>query len=250
VAVRCPVIQDDGRLLVRLDGRLDRSGTGDVRKTLLKCLAEHPEALIVDVSRLRVADFLELTVFLAVIRQAALWPGTPVLLCAPSPHTAGLLGRAAYRRIPVFADVDAARDEARHHRAVLPSISDVIPPVAGAARQARNVATDACLRWNLPMLVGPAGLVAGELVSNAVAHAETMMTVRLSLSPRLLHVAVRDGSIAEARLPAAESRTSGTGWGLRLVDAVALSWGSLPATGGKVVWAVLPLDPPAADALP
>jgi hypothetical protein len=26
---------------------------------------------------------------------------------------------------------------------------------------------------------------------------------------------------------------------LRLVDAVARSWGSLPATGGKVVWASL-----------
>jgi hypothetical protein len=239
MAVEWVICEDDGRLLARLSGPLDRHAVSSVRGALLKCLAEEPDALIVDVAGLIVHDRLSLAVFTAVMRQAALWPGTPVLLCAPSPHTAGLLRAAVYRRIPIFPTVDVARNEARNHRVVLPTVSDELLPVAGAARQARNVATDACLRWDLVHLIGPSSMVAGELVSNVVEHAGTMMTLRLSLTERYLQIAVRDGSTAEPRLDGGSPLCPATGRGLRLVDAVARSWGSLPATGGKVVWASL-----------
>lgn len=239
MAVECAIAEDDGRLLARLSGSLDRHAVSSVRGALLKCLAEEPDALIIDLAGLVVHDRLSLAVFTAVIRQAALWPGTPVLLCAPSPQTACLLRAAAYRRCPIFPTVQAARHEALNHRVVLPTISDELLPVTGAARQARNVATDACIRWNLVHLIGPSSMVAGELVSNVVEHAATMMTLRLSLTERYLQIAVRDGSVAQPRLRGGSPLLPATGRGLRLVDAITRSWGTLPATGGKVVWASL-----------
>ena len=58
-------------------------------------------------------------------------------------------------------------------RQPLPCISDVLLPVGGAPAHARNVVTQGCLQWELPRLLAPAGLIAGELVTNAVQHAGT-----------------------------------------------------------------------------
>jgi len=118
------------------------------------------------------------------------------------------------------------------------SVSDQLLPVAGAVRHARDVATGACLSWDLPDLIGPVCLVVSELVSNAVEHAGTMMTLRVARGTRHVHIAVRDGSSAEPVLNAAPGVTE-RGRGLLLVDAVALHWGWLPADDGKVVWASL-----------
>lgn len=239
--IGCTVTDDHGGLLARLTGGLDLSTVSRVKAALFKCLAEQPDALLVDVSALRIADELALTVFTTVVRQAAMWPGTPVLFCAPSPATAAMFA-AAYRRLPLYATVQAARDQVRDNRLVLPWLTDELLPMTGAARQGRNVATEACVRWSLPHLVGPASLVAGELVTNAVVHAGTMMTLRLSLSRRYLHMAVRDGSSAEPVLGPDPAPDALAGRGLHLVDAVAASWGFLPTDGGKVVWATLATD--------
>lgn len=121
----------------------------------------------------------------------------------------------------------------------LPELVDDIFPVAGAARRARDLATEACLRWDLPDLVGPASLICNELVTNVVVHAQTIARLRISLRPRFLTFAVRDGSAAEPRL--IKPGPSG-GRGLLLVRGTADSWGWLPVDGGKIVWAMLARD--------
>ena len=72
------------------------------------------------------------------------------------------------------------------------------------------MATEACLRWDLPHLIAPASLIASELVSNVVDHAHTMMTLRLSLRQRFLTSPSADGSAGRAgparRLPAERGR--------------------------------------------
>jgi anti-anti-sigma regulatory factor len=239
MTVEWTVADDDRRLIVTLWGALGLSDVVLVRERLIKCLAEQPEALLLDLSGLSVTEPSALTVFIAVRRQASRWPGIPLMLCAPEPRTREELTAAAYRSLPIFPTVDAARTDARSHRRALPTLSDDLLPIAGAARQARNIATDACLRWELPALVAPASLIATELVSNVVDHAHTMMSMRLTLSDRYLHLAVRDGSSAQpvpARLPVAGA---GRGRGLAIVEAIAHSWGWLPSEGGKVVWASL-----------
>jgi anti-sigma regulatory factor (Ser/Thr protein kinase) len=240
MTVGCAV-RDDGhnRLVAVLTGDLGLLDIVPLRVSLMKCLAEQPDALLVDLAGLAVSEPLALAVFAAVHRQAARWPGTPVLLYAAQPRTHTLLTGGALNRLPLFATREAARAHAGSARQTLPSLTDELLPISGAARQARNVTTEACLRWDLPQLVAPAGLVASELVSNVVDHAHTMMTLRLSLRRRFLNIAVSDGSSAEPVAPGAQPLDGPGGRGLFLVQATARSWGWLPTEGGKVVWAAL-----------
>jgi hypothetical protein len=239
MAVDLTVGGDGRELLVALTGDLGMPDVAPVRLRLLKCLAEQPESLLVDLAGLTVAEPPALSVFVAVSRQAARWPGTPVLFCGPPPGTRHLMRAGAYLRLALYASTDAARQHIGLDRRTVPSITDELLPVSGAARQARNVATDACLRWDLPNLVAPASLIVSELVSNGVDHAHTMMTLRLSLRRRYLNIAVRDGSAAEPTPPGDVPAEAPGGRGLFLVNATAHTWGWLPADGGKVVWASL-----------
>jgi anti-anti-sigma regulatory factor len=239
MAVRCAVGGDGRNLLVAMTGDLMLADVAELRIRLLKCLAEQPGALLIDLSALTVAEPLALSVFTAVFHQAARWPGTPVLLCAPRPQTRALLGGGAYRRLPLFISTQAARLHLGADRDNLPMITDELLPITGAARQGRNVATEACLRWDLPHLTAPACLITSELVSNVVDHANTMMTLQFSLRPRFLHIAVRDGSPIEPTVPGRVPPDAEGGRGIFLVNATAHSWGCLPTEGGKVVWASL-----------
>jgi anti-sigma regulatory factor (Ser/Thr protein kinase)/anti-anti-sigma regulatory factor len=226
-------------LVAAISGDLDLSQIAQLRLSLLKCLAEQPEAVLVDLSRMTMSDPLALSVFGAVRRQAARWPGIPLLLCAPEQLTAAHLHSARHRTLPVFATVEAAAAHVGRDRHTLPVISDDLLPVAGAARQARNLATEACVRWDLPELLAPASLLTSEFAGNVVDHAHTMMTVRLTLRPRYLQIAVRDGSPTGPEPQDAPDGASRRGRGLLLVEAVAHAWGWLPTVDGKVVWASL-----------
>jgi hypothetical protein len=231
---------DDRRMIAALSGELGMDDVARLRTRLLKCLAEQPEALLLDLSRMTLRDPLALALFGAVRRQAARWPGIPMLLCAPDPDTDRQLRGATHRSLAVFPTLEAARAQAGRDRHTLPMLSDDLLPIAGAARQARNVTTDACVRWDLPDLLAPACLIASELVSNVVDHAHTMMSLRVTLRPRYLQIAVRDGSAAEpTALSTQGDATARRGRGLMLIEATAHSWGWLPTENGKVVWASL-----------
>jgi hypothetical protein len=236
MAVDCAVMGHEDGLTATLTGRLGMADVARLRTLLFKCLAEQPDTLFVDLAALAVEEPLALAVFSAVNRQAARWPGITVLYFAPSVAVREMLAAGAYRRFPVHATLAEARERARADRPGLPSFLDDLIPVSGAARQARNIATEACLRWDLPDLVAPASLIAGELVTNVVDHASTMATLRVSLRSRFVMVSVRDGSVAEPRR--IDPGPAG-GRGLLLVESMAHSWGWLPVDGGKVVWASL-----------
>lgn len=241
MTVDCTVRDHRDHLLAALTGRLTMADVGRVRVGLFKCLAEQPTALLVDLSGLVVEDKMALAVFTAVARQAAVWPGTPILFCAATPETSALLSAAAYRRIPRFAAVDAALEHIRRGGHLTPTIAETLLPVSGAPRHGRNLATEACVRWNLPELTATASLICSELISNVIDHAQTMMTLRLSLGSKFFFIAVRDGSTVEPRITPVRPGAL-RGRGLQIVAATAHSWGSLPASDGKVVWASLRLD--------
>jgi anti-sigma regulatory factor (Ser/Thr protein kinase) len=111
-------------------------------------------------------------------------------------------------------------------------------PVSGAAWHARNVVTDACLRWDLPDLVGSAALIISELVSNVVDHARTVMTIEVAHRDSHLYLAVHDGASA----PPVVRELAGDalhGRGLMLVAATATTWGYDYREHGKTVWATV-----------
>jgi anti-sigma regulatory factor (Ser/Thr protein kinase) len=105
-------------------------------------------------------------------------------------------------------------------------------------------------------LAEPAGerlvLVGSELVTNAVLHARTELTLTLELRDGRVRISVEDRSRAPATLRHYQPDAL-TGRGLGVVAALSDRWGVSDADGGKVVWAELPANgdhPPTAAPRP
>ncbi|MEH0973117.1 ATP-binding protein [Micromonospora sp. CPCC 205546] len=238
--ITCEVRDGSPVTVVRLRGGLDLATMRTVHDVLDRCLADQPDALVVDLTDLSVRDRLALSVFAAIARRAAGWPVVPVVLCVPPSEVADWLAEStACRVVPVRRDCDEATRAG--HAAAAPRLRARLDPVAGACRRARELVTEACARWNLPETVGPASLVLSELVGNVVRHAGTPMRVTLTLCRPYLHVAVADGSRTQVRAGCPDVDAEG-GRGLMLVRELAQGWGSAPAGDGKVVWAMLPAN--------
>jgi anti-sigma regulatory factor (Ser/Thr protein kinase) len=112
-------------------------------------------------------------------------------------------------------------------------------PVAGAAFEARRRVRALLCCWGLSDDdVDVALMVASELVSNAVDHARTPLTVSVSRRADVLRVAVRDHCDAPPLLRAHDPFAA-RGRGLQMVDALASHWDCTPdpAGRGKTVWA-------------
>jgi hypothetical protein len=122
-----------------------------------------------------------------------------------------------------------------------PSVVEDLLPITGAPRQARDIVTVACLRWQLAHLLAPAILITSELVSNVVEHAGTIMTMHVTLGSSHLDLSVHDGSTALPVMRPGGS-TAPRGRGLHLIEAASTAWGCVPEKDGKTVWATLALE--------
>jgi anti-anti-sigma regulatory factor len=227
--------------LVRLIGVLDAGTARQVRSVLLDGLSQQPEALIVDVFDLSVADPAATQVLRDVARETAEWPAAQLVLCAPRGD--GVWQSTGLPVWPSRAQALAALGGPDPHH----QLSLALRPVVGAARRSRELVTEACGRWDLPELIGPACIVVTEMVNNVVAHARTEMTVRLALRGDNLTVAVRDHSPAVPQFTGPVANTAYGGRGLLLIDSVSRSWGHLRLDDGKVVWAILHRDDESMD---
>ncbi|MGW0731707.1 ATP-binding protein [Streptomyces sp. NPDC002851] len=78
-------------------------------------------------------------------------------------------------------------------------------------------------------------LMAGEVVTNAITHAEEACVVYVRRMGQRIRVEVTD---VDARLPSPVSAASDDegGRGLLLVQALAAAWGTQPNPAGKTVW--------------
>lgn len=81
-----------------------------------------------------------------------------------------------------------------------------------------------------------AALVVTELAANAIKHARSGFTVSLDRVEDGIRITVGDADPAPPARRSPDVRAT-SGRGLLLIDAVAASWGSTPADGGKLVWA-------------
>jgi anti-sigma regulatory factor (Ser/Thr protein kinase) len=82
-----------------------------------------------------------------------------------------------------------------------------------------------------------ATLLVSEVVTNAILHARSVVTLTVDVVEDVVRITVRDGSPVQPRVHAF-APTSATGRGLLLLDRLAKRWGVEPdpVTGGKVVW--------------
>jgi anti-sigma regulatory factor (Ser/Thr protein kinase) len=236
-----------GYLAVHAVGDLTLRTVPDLRDGLLKAAAEQPRGLICDLRDVR-ATRESLTILHVVADQVADWPGSPLAVVArdqPLLDQLGVLGLR--RRLPVVPDSDQASAALRYSPRFL-RVATRLDPTVDAPAAARAFAGEHLRRWQVDEAVEPAQWVVSELVTNAVVHAGTELTVRVSLSGR---VGVAVGDRGTGRIARAASEGADTGWGLTVVEQLSRSWGVLPRMGdGVVVWAVLDVDVPTSRALP
>ena len=218
--------------VVRLAGPLTFDTAPRARSHLLKALAAQPVVVVADVADLEVPDDVALTLFPAIARHAAAWPGIPLVLAAPGRLLRAALERTAVMRyVPVEATVAAACAAVDG----TPTRRDTELMAGGpeTVSTARAMVRAACLRGEQLAISETAELIMSELTSNAVRHAGGIIEISVSVRQRYLHLAVRDRSYEKARLGRNDGR------GLVLVDAMTTSWGSTDLPDGKVVWATL-----------
>jgi anti-sigma regulatory factor (Ser/Thr protein kinase) len=132
-----------------------------------------------------------------------------------------------------------------------PMARSIRPPEPARITLPRNPASVAAARrfiearaaaWSFPQPAGEQlALIGSELVTNAVLHARTELTLTLELRDDRVRISVKDRSNAPATLRHYRADAL-TGRGLGVVAALSDSWGVSAAADGKVVWAELAAD--------
>jgi hypothetical protein len=237
-----------GHLVVDARGALTLRTVPEFRDAVLKASAEQPCGIICDLRRAR-ATREALTILHVVADQIVDWPASALALVADGAEMLDQLGRLGLRRrLPVVPDRVRALAALRYSPRFLRA-SIQLQPAPDAPASARAFVRRHLERWQAGEAVEPAQWVVSELVTNAVIHAGTPMTVRVSLTGSRIGVAV--GDRGDARGTGGGPQGQDTGWGLTVVEELSRSWGVLPRMGdGAVVWAVLDADAPSSSALP
>lgn len=110
-----------------------------------------------------------------------------------------------------------------------------LPPLSRSVPEARRDVATTLEEWGLASLVETAVLLVSEVVTNAVLHARTDLTLTVARVGTGVRIEVSDGS----SLPPAmrwHSATATTGRGLRMLDLLADSWSAESTATGKTVW--------------
>ena len=111
-----------------------------------------------------------------------------------------------------------------------------LPAHMSSPRRARQFVDEVLHRWQRDGAIDRLALIASELVTNAVRHARTEITIELTAEDGALHLEVFDrGAGRPVFLDADPDRPGGLG--LPIVEALASSWGTRVREGGKGVWA-------------
>jgi anti-sigma regulatory factor (Ser/Thr protein kinase) len=110
-----------------------------------------------------------------------------------------------------------------------------LPPEPFSARQARRFVTSALSQLGLPELTDTALILVSELVTNAVLHARSEVTLTVARTDDGLRMEVGDHSSLAPSMRH-YSAEAATGRGLVLVESLADAWGSDIGPSGKTVW--------------
>ncbi|BBC38897.1 PAS/PAC sensor protein [Streptomyces graminofaciens] len=114
--------------------------------------------------------------------------------------------------------------------------------VPQAVGQARRYTRRVLRAWGIEAEADSVLLVVSELVTNALVHTDGRVRLDLTLFNNRLRVSVTDAS------PRTPAKPTDIGWeatggrGLLLVEAMSTTWGTVPVSGGKQVWAEIPLE--------
>ncbi|MFI7547179.1 ATP-binding protein [Actinoplanes sp. NPDC049599] len=237
--VSCDV--DTGMVEMAVRGKFSLRLSVELYAGFRKCLAEHPAAMVVDLSRFEDPYAVSAAMWLAAHRSAAgMYPPVRLALTlAPTAPLAGRLRRLGTTRLfPVFATVAEARAAMAGPTPLTERLHLAnLPPEASSVEVACELVDIACASWHMPELQTPSREIMSELVRNAVEHAGTELSAAVWRRGPGLHLSVRDRDpgLPSLREPTADNR----GWGLRMVDGKSAAWGAMATHDGKMVWATL-----------
>lgn len=111
-----------------------------------------------------------------------------------------------------------------------------LPGNASSARRARQFVDQVLHQWRRDGAIERMALIASELVTNAIRHAGTDITVELEAREASIYIEVVDRGHGRPVFLDPDPETPG-GLGLPIVEALASSWGTRIRDGGKGVWA-------------
>jgi anti-sigma regulatory factor (Ser/Thr protein kinase)/anti-anti-sigma regulatory factor len=231
--------------LLRAYGRLDLVTAPMMRAALLKCIAECPSAVVVDISDCAAYSATALAVFPAVGKAQTNQPAVPVLLAGVTERSLPTGGRVALSDVPTYDTRMAALTAAETARSIQRRMRLHAPRSWKTPGRARLAVIEACDGWGLGHLRTPAALIISELVTNAIRHASTDVDIEAVLRGDFLHLRVRDGSPVPPTLGGDGPEPADHGNGLPIVAHYSTAWGfTVNSTGtGKVVWATLRARP-------
>ncbi|MEU4237815.1 ATP-binding protein [Actinoplanes sp. NPDC026619] len=257
VSTACPSAEESSVLvegdlgaavaLMSVRGVWDQSLRQVTNTALNECLSGHPEAMILDLSALDDRWCGSTTTWTTAQQSAAvLQPIVQLALCIPPEMPLAdrmqRLGTRGY--LPVYAKLRQARVAIAGRLPCSDRNTLTLQPEPDSPSLARDLVTQACLSWELADLLHPARLVMSELVTNAIEHTGSTITVSVSRRDAGVHLTVSDSdpTLPMMRKPARPRPgrpLDDRGRGLRVVTATADAWGALPTKTGKVVWATL-----------
>lgn len=113
-----------------------------------------------------------------------------------------------------------------------------LQPRTDAPARARRWLAEWCAQWGCADVEDDAALLLSELITNAVVHARTTITVSARFSGNELRVAVADRQPGDVR-PRTVVPSADNGRGLAIVQALSEEWGVQSLRGGKFVWFTL-----------
>ncbi|MFF8479243.1 SpoIIE family protein phosphatase [Streptomyces sp. NPDC015414] len=112
-------------------------------------------------------------------------------------------------------------------------------------RAARNFVRDYLIERDLPELVENLEIMASEIVTNALIHADTNVEISIREYPDRVHFEARDTGV-KPPIPTPittsdeANATAEHGRGLSIVDVLSSAWGTSPHGKGKAVWFDVP----------
>lgn len=110
-----------------------------------------------------------------------------------------------------------------------------LPAQLTSGWQARLFLADRLREWHLEPVLDDALLLTTELVTNAVIHARSAVSVTVRRGVERLRIEVADTGPGALRFRGARDDAQ-TGRGLQLLEAIASSWGTSAFEAGKLVW--------------
>jgi anti-sigma regulatory factor (Ser/Thr protein kinase) len=114
----------------------------------------------------------------------------------------------------------------------------ILPRSLTAPAIARGFVTSTLASWAVRDTFADLPLLASELVTNAVRHADGDVSLSLARNRDRVRLAVSDRSAETPTMSDLEAARDG-GWGLHIVDRLASSWGLETDDDGKTVWCEL-----------